>query len=67
MKDCEVPRTGYFDLVHDDDANTEVLVNEQIYQHLKECENMELPGNELKLDVRALGSRKKPISRKRKL
>jgi hypothetical protein len=28
IRELEVPRMGYFDLVPDDDANTEVLTND---------------------------------------
>lgn len=41
IKELEVPRMGYFDLVPDeDDAETEVLTNEQVYQDLQKLEDI---------------------------
>ena len=58
IKECEVPRIGYFELVPDDDANTEVLTNEQVYADLQQLETI-LDKNDEPVDVKTLAMRRK--------
>jgi hypothetical protein len=63
IRECEQPRIGYFELVPDDDANTEVLTNEQVYNDLQQLEKI-LDKNEDAVDVKTLAMRRK-IKKKR--
>lgn len=54
---------GYFDLVPDDDANTEVLTNDQVYKDLQKLEGI-LGKNDEPVNVKSLAMRKKTKKRK---
>lgn len=63
IKELEVPRMGYFDLVPDDDANTEVLTNDQVYKDLQKLEGI-LGKNDEPVNIKSLAMRKKTKKRK---
>ena len=58
LKELEVPRMGYFDLVPNDDANTEVLTNEQVYADLQKLEGV-LGKSDEAVNVKAITMRSK--------
>jgi hypothetical protein len=59
----EVPRMGYFDLVPNEDANTEVLTNELVYADLQRLDGI-LGKSEEPVNVKSLTMRNKSKRRK---